>query len=54
LLDFLFISSVSLNSGPTSFEDDPNSLWDSKSVAETLNVYIEKLKIDSVSISGIN
>jgi hypothetical protein len=43
-----------VNSGPPFFEDDSNSLWDFKSVADTLNVYIEKLKIDSVRISGID
>lgn len=43
-----------MKSGPPFFEDDPNSLWDFKSVADTLNIYIEKFKIDSVSISGID
>ncbi|XP_046635319.1 probable N-acetylglucosaminyl-phosphatidylinositol de-N-acetylase [Daphnia pulicaria] len=41
-------SNIIIHSGPPFFEDDSNSLWDFKSVADTLNVYIEKLKIDSL------
>ncbi|XP_057370193.1 uncharacterized protein LOC130691288 [Daphnia carinata] len=41
-------SNVLIHNGPMFFEDNPDSVWDSKAIADTLNLYIKQLNIDSI------